>query len=82
MKAYTNRGEHWKDCDSIYAKINNSWEPVSYGLVDGARLIPSRRDDGYERIVLNDGRTALVQSIDIDSIDETLACEASTGARP
>jgi hypothetical protein len=60
------RDEYWNDSDSISAEINGKAVWIPYALVDGAELIPSSRTDGFETIILTNGKRAKVQSIDLD----------------
>lgn len=74
MKVKVLRNEYWNHSDSISADINGKEVWIPYALVDGAELVPSRRTDGIETIILTNGKRAKVQSIDLDY---DVACEAS-----
>lgn len=58
--------ENYLDADTIWAEHDGQETYITYYMVDTATLVPSSRVDGYEELVLVDGRTVKVQSIDID----------------
>jgi hypothetical protein len=66
MKVKVSQDECWKDCVSIFGHIRGVGQWIPYGLVDGAELVPSRRTDGLENIILKNGERARVQSIDLE----------------
>jgi hypothetical protein len=66
MKVKVLKDEYWKDCVSIFGHIKGIGQWIPYGLVDGAELVPSSRTDGFENIILTNGKRARVQSIDLE----------------
>jgi hypothetical protein len=66
MKVKVLKDDYWKDCVSIFGYVRGVGQWIPYALVDGAELVPSRRTDGLENIILKNGERARVQSIDLE----------------
>ena len=66
MKVKILKDDYWKDCVSIFGHIKGVGQWIPYGLVNGAKLVPSSRTDGLENIILTNGSKARVQSIDLE----------------
>jgi hypothetical protein len=66
MKVKVLAQEYWKDCVAIWGSHNGQDLWISYEQVEQATLVSSDREDGYETLLLTDGRQVLVQSIDLD----------------
>ena len=66
QKVKVHDSPYWAGCDAIWASIGGADTFITYEEVSASTLVPSPREDGYETLLLADGREAVVQSIDLD----------------
>lgn len=76
QKIRVHRADYWAGCDHISAIENNNgvWRSVwvSYEQVDNGYALPTSEtasEEGLQRVLLQDGRTVWVQSIDLDYLE-------------